>query len=83
MQRRPSQQASPAARRPPPHPAPPRLTPSVSLRSREYLIVLAHLTLWSQLGVLTRVFLGKVFGDGCDGGWGVCLTSTGKKTTGR
>lgn len=49
-----------------------------SLRSRcnaEALLVLLQLCLWSELGVLTRIYLGRLFNDGCAGGWGLCLTS--------
>ena len=39
--------------------------------------VLLQLTLWSYLGVLTRIYLDRLFNDGCADGWGLCLTSTG------
>ena len=43
--------------------------------SRETATVLLQLCLWSQLGVLTRIYLDRLFNDGCDDGWGLCLTS--------
>ena len=45
--------------------------------AREVLVVLVHLAVWSQLGVLTRIYLDLFFSNGCTGGWGVCLTSAG------
>lgn len=44
---------------------------------REVGIVVTHLAFWSQIGVLTRIYLDKFFLDGCNGGWGLCLTSEG------
>ena len=46
-----------------------------SLCSTEALRVLLQLCLWSELGVLTRSYLGRLFNDGCADGWGLCLTS--------
>ena len=43
----------------------------------ETALVLTYLTLWSQLGVLTRIYLDALFSNGCRGGWGGCLTSAG------
>lgn len=43
--------------------------------SRETATVLLQLCLWSELGVLTRIYLDRLFNDGCDDGWGLCLTS--------
>jgi hypothetical protein len=37
-----------------------------------------QLAFWSQLGVLTRIYVDKLSLDGCQGSWGVCLTSEGK-----
>ena len=45
--------------------------------AREVLVVLVHLAFWSQLGVLTRIYLDIFFSAGCTGSWGLCLTSTG------
>ena len=47
--------------------------------SREVAVVVAHLVLFSQLGVLTRIGLDALFSNGCDGGkkFGTCLTSLG------
>ena len=45
--------------------------------AREVLVVLVHLAFWSQLGVLTRIYLDLLFSIGCTGGWGLCLTSAG------
>eukprot|EP00884_Botryococcus_braunii_P010563 jgi/Botrbrau1/19508/Bobra.0035s0009.2 len=49
---------------------------------RELLAVLIHLALWSEVGVLTRLWLDLLVVNGCDGGWGVCLTSTGVRKNG-
>ena len=46
-----------------------------SFCSTEALLVLLQLCLWSELGVLTRIYLGRLFNDGCADGWGLCLTS--------
>ena len=46
-------------------------------RARELTVVLIHLAFWSQLGVLTRIYLDRFFSDGCRGTWGLCLTSDG------
>lgn len=43
--------------------------------SRATAVVLLQLCLWSQLGVLTRIYLNRLFNDGCGDGWGLCLTS--------
>ena len=43
--------------------------------SRETALVLLQLSLWSELGVLTRIYLDRLFNDGCEDGWGLCLTS--------
>jgi hypothetical protein len=49
--------------------------------SREVAVVVAHLVLFSQLGVLTRIGLDALFSNGCrnggGGGFGTCLTSLG------
>lgn len=50
------------------------MTPSYA---REVVVVLTHLALWSQLGVLTRIYLDALFIGGCNGSWGLCLTSEG------
>ena len=50
-----------------------------SLRSTEIVLVLLQLCLWSELGVLTRIYLGRLFNDGCGNGWGFCLTSESTK----
>lgn len=47
-----------------------------SFCSTEALLVLLQLCLWSELGVLTRIYLGRLFNDGCADGWGLCLTSS-------
>ena len=44
---------------------------------REFTVIVLHIALWAQVGVLTRIYLNKFFADGCTGGWGVCLTSDG------
>ena len=46
-----------------------------SFCSAETAVVLLQLCLWSQLGVLTRIYLDRLFNDGCGDGWGLCLTS--------
>ena len=46
-------------------------------KAREIVVVLLHLAFWSQLGVLTRIYLDALFSGGCTGTFGVCLTSTG------
>ena len=53
--------------------------------SREVAVVVAHLVLFSQLGVLTRIGLDALFSNGCStsgggGGkkFGTCLTSLGE-----
>ncbi|KAL3137658.1 hypothetical protein ABBQ38_004932 [Trebouxia sp. C0009 RCD-2024] len=43
--------------------------------STETVLVLLQLCFWSELGVLTRIYLGRLFNDGCGDGWGLCLTS--------
>ncbi|KAL3150775.1 hypothetical protein ABBQ32_000546 [Trebouxia sp. C0010 RCD-2024] len=43
--------------------------------STETLMVVLQLCFWSELGVLTRIYLGRLFNDGCEDGWGLCLTS--------
>ncbi|KAK9831415.1 hypothetical protein WJX81_002965 [Elliptochloris bilobata] len=48
-------------------------------KAREVVVVLLHLAFWSQLGVLTRVYLDALFQGGCSGTFGVCLTSTGSR----
>ena len=40
-------------------------------------VTILHIALWSQLGVLTRVYIDKFFTNGCIGEWGVCLLSQG------
>lgn len=35
--------------------------------------ILVYLAIFSQLGVLTRVFLDKFFRLGCSNDWGPCL----------
>ena len=45
------------------------------LCSNETAVILLQLCLWSELGVLTRIYLGRLFNDGCGNGWGLCLTS--------
>ena len=39
-----------------------------------------HVAFWAQLGVLTRIYLAKLFTDGCMGYWGFCLLSQGEST---
>ena len=46
-------------------------------KAREVVVVLLHLAFWSQLGVLTRIYLDALFTNGCTGSFGVCLTSAG------
>lgn len=48
-----------------------------NLLSIETGVVVWQLALFSELGVLTRVYLSRLFNDGCDDGWGLCLTSQG------
>ena len=38
-----------------------------------------YVTFWAQLGVLTRIYLAKLFADGCSGEWGFCLLSSGEQ----
>ena len=47
--------------------------------SREVAVVVAHLVLFSQLGVLTRIGLDQLFSNGCKEPkrFGTCLTSLG------
>jgi hypothetical protein len=40
---------------------------------KQTLVTLLHLATWSQLGVLTRTFVGKFFQLGCNGEWGPCI----------
>lgn len=49
-------------------------------KARELLVVLIHLALWSELGVLTRIYLDRFFSGACSGSFGVCLTSDGTFT---
>ena len=37
------------------------------------VLLLVYLALFAQLGVITRVFIGKLFDLGCTGEWGPCL----------
>ena len=43
----------------------------------ELVLTSLHVALWAQLGVLTRLYLDKLFTDGCQGYWGLCLLSEG------
>ena len=43
----------------------------------EQVTAAIHIVLWSQLGVLVRIYLDLFYVNGCSGGWGVCLLSTG------
>lgn len=36
-----------------------------------------YVAFWAQVGVLTRIYIDKVFADGCTGYWGLCLLSQG------
>ena len=49
----------------------------MGLAAGETAVVVCHLVLWSQLGVLTRVGVDYLFAGGCNGGWAACLTSRG------
>lgn len=55
----------------------PILQEVISFFSVETGVILLQLSLFSELGVLTRVYLDRLFNDGCDSGWGLCLTSVG------
>ena len=46
-----------------------------SFCSTETVLVLLQLCLWSELGVLTRIYLVRLFNGGCGDGWGLCVTS--------
>lgn len=46
------------------------------------LLVLAHLALWAQIGVMMRVYLSKIFVLGCSGSWGPCLAGSNGVYTG-
>ena len=46
-------------------------------KARELAVVLIHLALFSELGVLTRIYLDRFFSGACSGSFGVCLTSDG------
>lgn len=46
-------------------------------KAREMVVVVLHLAFWSQLGVVTRIYLDSLFQGGCTGNFGVCLTSSG------
>ena len=46
-------------------------------KAREMVVVVLHLAFWSQLGVVTRIYLDLLFQGGCTGNFGVCLTSSG------
>lgn len=48
-----------------------------NLLSIETAGILLYLSLFSELGVLTRIYVGRLFNDGCYNGWGLCLTSGG------
>ena len=45
-----------------------------SFCSKETAEILVQLCLWSEIGVLTRIYLGRLFNGGCGNGWGLCLT---------
>lgn len=49
-------------------------------KARELVVILIHLALWSELGVLTRIYLDRFFSGACNGSFGVCLTSDGACT---
>ena len=44
----------------------------------ELVLTGTYVAFWAQLGVLTRIYLAKLFTDGCAGYWGFCLLSPGK-----
>lgn len=46
-------------------------------KAGDLVSILIHIAFWAQIGVLTRIYLNKFFNDGCQGYWGVCLTSDG------
>lgn len=45
-----------------------------SFCSKETAEILVQLCLWSEIGVLTRIYLGRLFNGGRGNGWGLCLT---------
>ena len=44
----------------------------------ELLTTGMYVAFWAEVGVLTRIYVAKVFSDGCMGYWGFCLLSQGK-----
>ena len=52
-----------------------------TMRAPSGLLTVVHLFLWGQLGVLVRLYLDKLFMDGCSGRWGLCLVSGGNTST--
>ncbi|KAK9821156.1 hypothetical protein WJX74_001885 [Apatococcus lobatus] len=47
------------------------------MKAADTVLTVAHLFLWGQLGVVVRLYLVKLFQDGCSAQWGLCLTSGG------
>ena len=45
---------------------------------QQFWVTVMHIALWSQLGVLVRIYLDIFFTHGCSGKWGVCLLSQGR-----
>ncbi len=51
------------------------------MRAPSGLLTVVHLFLWGQLGVVVRLYLVKLFQDGCSARWGLCLVSGGTTST--
>lgn len=47
-------------------------------KARALILTVLYIAAFAQLGVLTREYLDKLFQDGCEKNWGLCLTSEGK-----
>lgn len=47
-------------------------------KARAWILTAVYIATFAQLGVLTREYLVKLFQDGCEENWGLCLTSKGK-----
>ena len=43
----------------------------------ELLTTGMYIAFWAEMGVLTRIYLDKMFSDACTGYWGFCLLSQG------
>ena len=55
----------------------PRRRSKAQQQTLELLTTGMYVAFWAEVGVLTRIYVDKVFTDGCTGYWGFCLLSQG------